>query len=104
MSAPAGSSAIGLPAEPSAEDLSRLGARLPGVLESDIVERLAVLATFDPEMSVPPKYLLEVQVVSDRLADRGGGPEWMLKERLRVNVLAPAAATGRPLRAGPGAG
>ena len=88
MSAPAGSSATSLPAELSAEDLSRLGARLPGVLESDVVERLAVLATFDPEMSVPPRYRLEVQVVSDRLADRGGRLEWMLKERHRVDVLA----------------
>lgn len=72
----------------TADELSRLGARLPGVLESPVVEQLAVLATFDPDAAVPPEFRLEVQAVSDQLADHDGRPEWMLKERTRVHTLA----------------
>ena len=88
MNAPAGSSATGPLAKLSAEDLSRLGARLPGVLESEAAEHLAVLATFDPETSVLLTDRLEIQVASDELSDRDGRQEWMLKERVRVGVLA----------------
>jgi hypothetical protein len=72
----------------SADELSRLGMRVATALESDLVEKLAVLATFDPARDVPADQRDAVAEISDRLADRDGRQESMLKEGVRVDVLA----------------
>jgi len=66
---------------------------LPALLASPVAERIAVLATFAPE-NVPEPIRPDVEIACDVLADRAGHPEWMLKERHRIDVLA------RMLRAG----
>jgi KaiC/GvpD/RAD55 family RecA-like ATPase len=72
----------------SAEALSELGMRVSSVVKSDLVEELAVVATFDPERDVPNEQLEAVAHISDTLADRDGRQEWMLKEGTRVEALA----------------
>jgi cellulose synthase operon protein C len=71
-----------------AEELSQLGKRISSVLESDLIEKLAALATFDPDVEVPADQRDAVAAVSDRLTDRDGRQDWMLKESTRVDVLA----------------
>ncbi len=72
----------------SASELSDLGVRVGSVMDSPLVESLAVVATFDPEQAVPEEQRDPVAALCDRLADRDGHQEWMLKERVRVSVLA----------------
>jgi hypothetical protein len=78
----------------SARDLSELGAGLPDLIGSALVETLAVLATFDPDEDVPEGLRLSVEQISDRLTASDGRPEWILKERIRIDVLARLLAHG----------
>ncbi|MDT0353915.1 AAA family ATPase [Pseudonocardia charpentierae] len=85
--APERSAPAGPPAEPSTVELAELGRRVADVRESPAVERLAVVATFDPLEAVPADVRPAVELLSDQLADRDERPEWMLKERIRIDVL-----------------
>ena len=83
-----------------AESLSELGRRVSSVLESELVEELAVLATFDPERDLPAEQRVAVAEISDRLADRDGRQEWMLRESIRVEALARILVRGGLAEAG----
>lgn len=78
------------------EQGTSLAARLRVVLESGEAESLAVRATFDPDVSVPPRDLAAVHVISDEVAGQRGGVERMLKERVRTDLLARMLRRGGP--------
>jgi hypothetical protein len=65
---------------------ANVAARL--LLASKLAEGLAVRATFDPDVSVPPGQLPAVRAISDEVAGQWGGVERMLKERVRTDLLA----------------
>ena len=72
------------------------------LLSSQLIGQLAVVASFDPALAVPEEYHAAIQHVTDRLLDRGGQPQLMLKERIRVDAM--AGLINRDGRAGLAAG
>lgn len=72
-------------------------AGIQDLLSSDLIGRLAVVASFDPALAVPDTYRSAIEHVTDRLLDRGGQAQFMLKERIRIDVLAKLIGRiGRP--------
>jgi AAA ATPase domain len=63
-------------------------AGIEAVLSSDLIGRLAVVGSFDPALAVPDEYHDALEHVTDRLLDRDGRAQFMLKERIRVDVMA----------------
>ncbi|MER7555874.1 ATP-binding protein [Nocardioides sp. NPDC126508] len=72
----------------AAQMQSELSGRVSDLVASELIEELAVKATFDLEEDVAPGQYAAVLVISDRLSDRNGRQEWMLKETARVEALA----------------
>jgi hypothetical protein len=65
-----------------------------------LVEGLAVLATFDPEKTVPADQRDAVEALSDNLSEHDGRQQWMLKESARVEALSRVLRKGGLAEAG----
>lgn len=63
-------------------------AGISALMASDLIQRLAVVASFDPAIAATDEHRAAVEHVSDRLLDRDGRAQLMLKERIRVDVMA----------------
>lgn len=72
----------------AAQMQSELSGRVSDLVASELIEELAVKATFDLAEDVAPGQDAAVLAISDRLSDRNGRQEWMLKETARVEALA----------------